>query len=105
MEKNYVSMLREVEKLRTALANSSGSDRRAGMVFPSFFFFFCSIFIVPEWFSGRSEWVRSMQAGSMGPTWGTRRVRRMLQVHLHRLHRRSFLWAKMLMKMFTMFIR
>lgn len=40
MEKNYVSMLREVEKLRTALANSSGSDRRAGMVFPSFFFFF-----------------------------------------------------------------
>ncbi|CAA7409701.1 unnamed protein product [Spirodela intermedia] len=32
MEKNYLSMLREVEKLRTVLANSSSSDPRPGMV-------------------------------------------------------------------------
>ena len=83
MEKNYVAMLREVEKLRNELVNA---ERRAGGVF---FLSLSPLLSSPPCgpcllLSG--EW---MQGASMGRTWGTKRSGLMQQVCLHRprMHR------------------
>jgi len=41
MEKNYMTMAREVEKLQAQLMNNANSDRRAGIL--NYLVSFCSI--------------------------------------------------------------